>query len=180
MKLKEYFKSIQKFDLFNLGISSIVVLAIIYLYLPVFSFLNLNVSMAKGNSQLVTLKAFLYSLAGIGCFVLGYWGLNKKNRIGSNGSYFFEKIFNAEWNDFNAAVVFFSVFSLGFLSKIYRIITGTYLLHQYINKESPLFIIKFFMSLNIFHFIALAVAFVYYYDLLDKKSPNVNKWKFIV
>ena len=75
--------------------------------------------------------------------------------------------------------MFFGLLGAGFAIKFYHIFTGAHLRNMYISPNDPLFFFKFFISLNTFHFMALALGFTCYYALLKEGSSRAKIWCFL-
>lgn len=173
-KIQEWLTKLNEFDLFNLGVSTFIILLLIYFSLPVFVLLGLDGDYVKGHNELISTTSVYYSVIGIGMFIVGYWLIGKRLPITK------PTIFNTQWKHERVLIAFITIFLAGFLTKIIRLINGSYLSHMYIDVNGPLFMVKFFASLNMFHFIALAIAFTYYYYLLKNNDPRSQLWKWVV
>lgn len=163
-----------KLDLLSLPVSGALMLMLLYLSLPLISLLGVDVGMAKEHAGMLTSRSVLYSLVGIACFTWGAFGFRH-----STGRLAAASIsYGGAWNN-QVRVLFIcaALLAAGFGSKLIHVIAGDYHLNKYLGHTSELFLVKFFISLNTFHFIALAVACCYYYWLKGRDEPGACLWR---
>ena len=173
--MKEKFvRMVKAVDLLSLPVSGMLVLALLYVSLPLVAFVGFDIGMLKAHASRLTAQSVLYSVIGIICFMWGaFWRGTMLNRGGGTSSIIF-----AEWNNLPRVLfVCVTLFVAGFGSKIVHVLTGDYLLHKYLGPMGGPFVMKYFISLNIFHTLALAVACCFYYRLRQINDPGACLWR---
>lgn len=172
-KFKQY---IRNFDYFELGNSFVLYYIMIFSSMPIAVFLSLPSNYVKyfiDEGTLLWNSVILFYLAlGILAFIIGYNYLGKK--VKSNT---IPNIFNKEWNYKRTFFVFGALLIVDLLIKSLQILNGAYF---HLGKNL-LFLSSAFYSivgfLNWFGLIALAIAFVYYFYLLQKDDNRYKIWQ---
>ncbi len=167
-----YLKTLlRRIDLFNLGVSSMLVLCAMFLVPPILMSLRIGPDAVAGVAKYVSLRSVLYSALGIAAFAAGYWLWARPVSRGvitpNEGTL---------WNERRVFWVCLASFALGFAVKIYHVVDGSYQSYMYASTDSPLSVFKFFISLNLLHYIALALAFTHYYALLARGDDRSRRW----
>ena len=174
VKIKSLYRTIQNLDVFELGISGLFVLIAIHFSGFVLVSLNIRTPYVGGHSDMVTAKSLFFALFGTMAFGLGYWTFSNRTLARKSSG-----IFQKPWKWERVIYIFLGLFGAGFATKFYHIATGAHLQNMYLDPADPLFFFKFFISLNPFHFMALALAFTAYYALLKEKFPEARLWGFL-
>lgn len=163
----------KRLDLFDLGYSATAMLCAMYLLPPLWAFLFGGQSMAAGNAKYLTYQSITYSILGVVSFAVGYWLLWRLvPRSGQQAPVQQWK----KWDSQRVAWVAGGVLLFGISIKLYRVFNGSYLSYMYANRDSPLFMFKYFISLNQFFYVALAIAFAHYYTLLKSGDAGARTW----
>lgn len=170
----KFMRAIKTVDLLSLPVSGMLVLGLLYVSLPLMAFSGLDIGITKEHASKLTAQSVLYSVIGIICFMWGAFGRGKMFDCGGGAS----SIVFSDWNN-QPRVLFVCVtlFIAGFGSKVVHVITGDYLLHRYLGPMSGPFAIKYIISLNLLHTLALAVACCFYYRLKKVNDPAACFWK---
>lgn len=158
----------EKFDIFNIGLLSINYLGLMFIIPGLLYYFGIAGTFINGNMIWVNQKGVIYSWLFIITFGLSFIIFKFKKNIGE-----------IYWNNRRVILIIFALISTGMLIKIYRLINGSYQTYIYANLNSPIFIYQYLISLNIFFYLALAVSFIHYYQLLNISDKNSNKFKYI-
>ncbi len=162
----------RKFDFFSLGVSATIFYFVIFYLVPIFSLVGVSIKFSSIMDM--DSKALWYSILGIFCFVFGYF-----NPI---ASYLVEKIsnpFKKEWDSKRGFLVFGFIFISGWAVKLTKILMGGY---DYLRPsqrflQSPFY--SLFGNLNWLSYIALAIAFIFYFNLRRKGDKLYKIWGFL-
>ncbi len=170
MQLYEWARAV---DPFNLGVSVFLVLMTMFFSLPVVALTGIGSKYTITHYEVTTVRAIGFAALGIASFAIAYY-LASKRRSGKKAL----GLFRYEWNNRRAWIAFAVLFGGGFLIKIARILTGQHLSNMYIDPSDALFLFKFMISLNVLHYMGIAVAFVSYFHLLRSRDQRWRAWSY--
>ena len=159
----------RKFDFFPLGVSATIFYFVIFYLVPIFSLVGVSIKFLPAID--VDNKALWYSILGIFCFIFGY--------LNPIAPYLVKKIsnpFKKEWDYKKGFWVFGFIFILGWAVKLTKILMGGY---DYLNPsqrflQNPFY--SLFGNLNWLSYIALAIAFIFYFNLRQKGDKLYKIW----
>lgn len=174
---EKFVRMVKAVDLLSLPVSGTLALGLVYGLLPMLAFLGLKIGFVEEMATKLTAQSVLYSVIGIICFVWGAFGRGTMPKSGGETP----SIVWADWNNQSRVLlVCVTLFVAGFGSKVVHVLTGDYLLHKYLGPVHGPFLIKYIISLNVFHTLALAVACCFYYRLKKVRDPCACLWQKIV
>ena len=162
----------RKFDFFSLGVSAIIFYFVIFYLVPIFSLVGVSIKFSPIMD--VDSKALWYSILGIFCFVFGYF-----NPVASCLVKKISNPFKKEWDSKKVFWVFGFIFISGWTVKLTKILMGGY---DYLKPsqqflQNPLY--NLLGNLNWLSYIALAIAFIFYFNLRRKGDKLYKIWGFL-
>lgn len=153
---------------FELGISMSAYYAVVFLAIPILSFVGLGVVGVTFRWDV-----WVMAILGLTGMILGYWTIGR--RISWKGYW----VLSSPWNMHRAQIIFFLSLCLGLLAKCIRIFGGGY----YVLRISPEFAASRWYSLlgvlDLFGAIALLFAWCIAYTLQEKADLRWKRWKWI-
>jgi len=165
---------ILNFNLFELGNSVILYYLLIFYLVPFLALIGFSIKFTLINYQ-IPWQALGYLTLGLGLLVIGYFGPLAR--------YLAEKtpnIFIGSWNLKRVKIAFWTIFSLGIVAKIIRLIAGGYFIKYNLN---PSFGQSAFYSLigylDWFGYIALVIALINYCHLKKIGNKDYRIWKLL-
>lgn len=168
-RFRNIMRKLLNLDIFNLGFSFTLYYVVIFSILPIALAVGLTTEFTNLEARGINVlnkKSFTYLLAGLLAFLLGYYSLRKGLRHRSLSDFL-----DKPWNPSRSLWVTFGVLITGFAIKCPRIISDL------AEPNSDISItLSSFLSLNPFHFIALAIAFSQYFFLLRNHDDQANLW----
>jgi len=176
--MKTFYKFFNKInfsdlDLFSLGSSAVVYYFIIFYLMPILALLGVSIKFVPASS-VIPYKALGYATVGLIFFIIGYFnkfpilaGRKLPNNLGR------------EWDFSRVSWVFGITFLFGLIIKATRILSGGY----YHMKVSSFFLQGPFYSLigtlDWMSYIALAIAFIVYFQFKRIGDTRYKIWRFI-
>lgn len=176
--MKTIFKFLNKInfsnlDIFSLGNSAIAYYFIIFYLMPILAFLGVSIKFAPA-SLIIPYKALGYVAVGLVFFIIGYF-----NKLPVLASKKLPNNFGRKWNFSKALWVFGIIFLFGLVIKAARIFGGGY----YHIEVSPFFVQGPFYNLigtlDWLSYIALAIAFISYFQLKKIGDYRYKIWRFL-